>query len=89
MDEKILKFFAEYIESELGIVYNEVNYNGLSKRLEEIKELLQLPSIQHLFEFCQESGVRGIRSSWFWIWQPITKRFFSGIKKHLLCLKKS
>lgn len=59
MDEKILKFFAEYIESELGIVYNEVNYNGLSKRLEEIKEILQLPSIQHLFEFCQESGIKG------------------------------
>ena len=59
MNDVIFNFFSEYIRKELGIVYNEVNRFGLEKRLEEIKEILQLDSVDHLLRYCKENGIRG------------------------------
>lgn len=48
--EAVLKFFASYIESEVGIVYAEHNYFQLQNRLEQIAKLFELDSIDSLFE---------------------------------------
>jgi chemotaxis protein methyltransferase CheR len=56
--ERILLFFAKYIESALGIVYAEHNYFQLQNRLEEIAKLLSIESIEELFTLA-ESGITG------------------------------
>lgn len=48
--DQILKFFAKYIEQELGIVYAEHNYFQLQNRLEDIAKLVGAPSIEALYE---------------------------------------
>lgn len=59
MNDVIFNFFSGFIKEELGIVYNDVNRFGLEKRLEEIKEILQLDSVEHLLGYCQENGIKG------------------------------
>jgi chemotaxis protein methyltransferase CheR len=54
----MLKFFAKYIESELGIVYAEHNYFQLESRLEEIAKLVGVPCIQSLYEQAK-NGISG------------------------------
>jgi chemotaxis protein methyltransferase CheR len=56
--DDMLKFFAKYIESELGIVYAEHNYFQLENRLEEIAKLVGVPCIQSLYEQAK-SGISG------------------------------
>jgi len=48
--KNILRFFAEYIESELGIIYAEHNHFQLQNRLEEIARLVGAPDLPSLFE---------------------------------------
>lgn len=59
MDTSIFNFFAKYIEQELGIIYNDLNEGALEKRLEEIKEILQLASVEELYQVCSKSGIFG------------------------------
>ena len=54
----MLKFFAKYIESELGIVYAEHNYFQLENRLEEIAKLVGVPCVHTLYEQAK-SGISG------------------------------
>ncbi|MCM2349331.1 MAG: protein-glutamate O-methyltransferase CheR [Bacteriovoracaceae bacterium] len=53
-DNEILKFFANYIKSELGIVYAEHNYFQLQNRLEEISKLIGARNLQELYANCQQ-----------------------------------
>lgn len=39
-----IKFFADFIQTELGIVYTEPNYYQLEKRLDDVAKALSLPS---------------------------------------------
>lgn len=55
--EKI-KFFAGFIERELGIVYSESNYFQLNNRLEELGGLLNLGSAEQIWERAQK-GIDG------------------------------
>jgi chemotaxis protein methyltransferase CheR len=48
LQSEILSFFAQYIESELGIIYADHNYFQLQNRLEEITKLLGFKSIEEL-----------------------------------------
>lgn len=56
--ERVLPFFAKYIESELGIVYAEHNYFQLQNRLEEISKLLAVENLEKLFKLA-ETGITG------------------------------
>jgi chemotaxis protein methyltransferase CheR len=56
--EKILEFFAKYIETELGIVYADHNYFQLQNRLEDIAKLLNMPSLEELHKLAQ-AGIWG------------------------------
>lgn len=47
-DQNILKFFADYIESELGIIYNDTNYFQLEHRLKDIATQQGLKSVEEL-----------------------------------------
>lgn len=58
LHEKILKFFAKYIEDELGIVYAEHNFFQLQNRLEEIAKLLDADGIESLYRQAQ-GGISG------------------------------
>jgi chemotaxis protein methyltransferase CheR len=58
MNPEILKFFAKYIETELGIVYSDHNYFQLQNRLEEVARILDLGSATNLFEAAQ-GGIKG------------------------------
>lgn len=55
--EKI-KFFARFIEKELGIVYSDSNYFQLHNRLEELGTLLNLGSAEQIWERAQK-GIDG------------------------------
>jgi chemotaxis protein methyltransferase CheR len=55
--EKI-KFFANYIEKELGIVYSDANYFQLQNRLEELGSLLNLGNAEQIWEQAQK-GIEG------------------------------
>lgn len=54
----ILRFFAKYIEGELGIVYAEHNYFQLQNRLEEIAKLQGIADIEALYKSAQ-AGIHG------------------------------
>ena len=47
---EILKFFAHYIEKELGIVYAEHNYFQLQSRLEDMARFQNLPGIEEVYK---------------------------------------
>lgn len=48
-DRPRLKYFADYIERELGIVYEESNYYQLQRRIEEIARMLGLRGAEDLY----------------------------------------
>ncbi len=50
-----LKFFASYIEKELGIVYSEHNFFQLQNRLEEIVKILNFKDLDELWDKSQVS----------------------------------
>jgi chemotaxis protein methyltransferase CheR len=56
--EMALKFFAHYIQRELGIVYAEHNYFQLQNRLEEIAKALGIASIEALHREAS-TGIHG------------------------------
>jgi chemotaxis protein methyltransferase CheR len=51
----ILKYFAQYIEKELGIVYSEHNYFQLQNRLEEISKALSFSDPMVLMKTVEKS----------------------------------
>ena len=54
-----LKFFAAFIEREIGIIYSEVNFYQLEGRLEEIAKSLSLPDTLALWEKARRDGITG------------------------------
>lgn len=58
LNSQQLKFFADFIQKELGIVYSHENYFQLEKRILEISKQLQLPSEEALYDKAQ-SGISG------------------------------
>ena len=54
-----LKFFANFIESEIGIVYSEVNYYQLESRLEDIAKQLDFSNPTALWEKAKVDGISG------------------------------
>ncbi len=58
-DSKILKYFADYIESQLGIIYSETNYFQLEHRLKEIATQLNLKDVNELYQFSLTYGFNG------------------------------
>lgn len=56
--DKILTFFAHFIEKELGIIYAEHNYFQLKNRLEEIAKLKGIETLERLYEEAQK-GIQG------------------------------
>lgn len=58
LDIKKLKFFADYIQSELGIVYSESNYFQLNHRLDDIALQLGYPNSDALYNKAM-SGISG------------------------------
>ncbi|MGZ3768343.1 MAG: CheR family methyltransferase [Bdellovibrio sp.] len=55
---EILKFFAAYIEKELGIIYAEHNFFQLHNRLEEIAKLKGVAGIEQLYDILKD-GMSG------------------------------
>lgn len=53
-----LKFFADFIQSKLGIIYSPDNYYQLEKRLTEIAMLLSFANVEELYQKAQ-SGIVG------------------------------
>ncbi len=54
-----LRFFAQFIETEIGIVYTEVNYYQLESRLEDIAKQLGLNDPVALWEKARNEGISG------------------------------
>ncbi len=54
-----LKYFADFIEGELGIVYGPNNYYQLEKRLSDICKSLSLKSENELWTQVNERGIKG------------------------------
>ena len=52
--EELLRFFAGYIEAELGIIYAEHNFFQLENRLQEIAKLLDVESLGLLYARAQK-----------------------------------
>lgn len=57
--EHQLKFFADYIKKELGIIYKSENYYQLEKRLVEIARNLNLDSTNELYQKASQIGISG------------------------------
>lgn len=56
--DSILYFLANYIEKELGIVYDQQNYFQLQNRLDEIAKMLGIGSAEALYQQAQ-AGITG------------------------------
>jgi chemotaxis protein methyltransferase CheR len=54
-----LKYFADFIEKEVGIVYTEVNYYQLETRLMDIAKQIGLTDSAALWEKVRVSGING------------------------------
>ena len=59
LTDQQLKFFADYIEKELGIVYSSVNYFQLEQRIEKIAVYLGLKTSLEVYEKSTNEGIRG------------------------------
>ena len=57
--ESQLKFFADYIQAELGIIYKQANYYQLEKRLVEICQNMEVPNPSELYEMAKKTGITG------------------------------
>lgn len=60
--ESVLKFFASYIEGQLGIIYAEANYFQLEHRLQDISTQLGYQDVNALFNEAQK-GINGMMKS--------------------------
>ena len=54
-----LKFFADFIEAELGIVYSASNAYQLEKRLDDICKALEVPDKEALWKKASDEGIQG------------------------------
>lgn len=54
-----LKFFADYIQKELGIVYSEQIYYQLQQRLDKVVEYLKLKDADALYFLAVKEGITG------------------------------
>jgi chemotaxis protein methyltransferase CheR len=54
-----LRYFADFIEKEIGIVYSEVNYYQLESRLEDIAKQLGFSDPMALWEKAKLAGMNG------------------------------
>jgi chemotaxis protein methyltransferase CheR len=52
---RVVEFFAGFIEKELGIVYSESNFFQLKNRLDEITKMRQLKSVDELLAIAEKS----------------------------------
>lgn len=59
-----LKFFADYIEKELGIVYSAANYFQLDQRVEKIAQYLGMPDKMSVYERGLKEGIHGAFKSY-------------------------
>ncbi|MCB0357711.1 MAG: protein-glutamate O-methyltransferase CheR, partial [Bdellovibrionales bacterium] len=59
VNETHLKFFADFIKKELGIIYKSENYYQLEKRLIEIAKNLNLESVDELYKKSSQLGIHG------------------------------
>jgi chemotaxis protein methyltransferase CheR len=59
LNESQLKYFADYIEKELGIVYTNSNYFQLDQRLEKIAHFLGLKDQEAVHEKAIKEGIHG------------------------------
>lgn len=59
MNEKILKFFADFIEKELGIIYSQQNYFQLEKRINDICKSLEVEDANALHLKALKEGITG------------------------------
>lgn len=50
----IIKFFADYVSSQLGIIYSETNYYQLETRLQEVAKLMNLNDAEELYVLAQK-----------------------------------
>lgn len=57
-DETILKYFADFIEKQIGIVYSETNYFQLEHRLKDLSHQLGLRDLNDLYAKAL-SGIEG------------------------------
>lgn len=55
---EMLKYFAKYIEAELGIIYAEHNYFQLQTRLDDVRKTLDVKSLAELHDLAQK-GITG------------------------------
>jgi chemotaxis protein methyltransferase CheR len=58
-DQRVLKFFADYIEIQLGIIYNDANYFQLEHRLKNIAAQLGMKAVEEL----HAKAIRGIEGN--------------------------
>lgn len=56
--DEILRFFAKYIEKEIGIVYSTHNNFQLVNRLEEISKFMSVNNLEELYQLAQK-GING------------------------------
>lgn len=54
-----LKFFADFIEKELGIIYSDQIYYQLQQRLDRVASYLELKDAEALYVRAVESGITG------------------------------
>ena len=59
LTEPQLKFFADYIEKELGIVYAPMNYFQLEQRIEKIALFLNLKTAEEVYDKSLRDGIFG------------------------------
>jgi chemotaxis protein methyltransferase CheR len=55
LDPSILKYFANFIEKEIGIIYSDTNYFQLEHRLNDITTLLGFKDFNELYEKAKSS----------------------------------
>lgn len=60
--EEVLKFFANYIQSELGIIYTDTNFFQLEHRLKDISVQLGYVDVEAFYQIAK-SGIAGMTRS--------------------------
>ncbi|MES2745165.1 MAG: protein-glutamate O-methyltransferase CheR [Bdellovibrionota bacterium] len=50
----IVKFFADYVSSQLGIIYSETNYYQLETRLADVAKAMNFPTVEDLYVHAQK-----------------------------------
>lgn len=64
LSDNQLKFFADFIEKELGIVYSSTNYFQLDQRIEKIAQYLGIESKENVYQKGLTEGIHGAFKSY-------------------------